>query len=251
MEITPNTIKGPQSLVSPNKASFILCARVKKLPYVFAPFEVINGNPSPSLVLDINRLRRAKDLLRSLPSVFTMYSNGKELQVDAVHKLISFTRPTFRGLIQYHLTNPNALDFQIDVIFEDLGNKYPPQYIVVSQEDDTKYVPSTLKVFPIMFHEGATMCVLDSVEKVLHTSVMDNETGLLGITETHEYKRLLTIQSIWPELNIEFHIKDNQVYVYSKLLAGKLPLPQAFIKLHRNFGGTDITMNVSHHIPSV
>ena len=242
-------IKGPQTLVSSDKSNFVLCSKVNRLPYIFAPFEVINNVPSPSLTLDITRAKRAKDLLKALPSVFTLYSNGRELQIDAVHKLISFTRPNFKGLIQYHLINSNSIEFQIDVIFEFTGMLYPPQYIVVSQDDDTTYIPSTFKIFPVMFYEGAMVCVIDSIEKVLHTSIMDSTTGLIGIAEPHERERVSTIQSIWPELIIETYVKDSKIHVFSKVLANKLPVKQGFIKLHRNFGGTDITLKLNHIIP--
>lgn len=243
-----NAIKGPQTLVSRDKSKFIVSSYLNKSQYVCAPFSVVNGENQPSLQLDINRVRRCRVLLKTLPSVFRMSSDGKIINLDVVHKLIDFRDDNKEGIIQYHMTDIEKLDYVVDAIFDKIPE--PEQvYIAVEEKDETKYIPNTLKVFPTTFLEGTALCIMDSVEKVLHTPILEPDTGLLGVTNPNEYKRIMTIQNTWPELSIEFMVREDRMHVYSRLLKDRFS-QKGYLKFHRNFGGTDISVNMTHIVPN-
>lgn len=234
---------GPQTLVSRDKNSFISCATLNRKIYVCAPFIVKDGENQPSMILDINRVRRCRVLLKTLPQIFRMTSDGKSIKLDVVHKLIDFKDDNKEGIIQYHIKNATNLDYSVDAIFE--KNEQEEVFLAVEENDETKYIPNTLKVFPSMLYEGSVVCIMDSVEKVLHMPLLEPGIGLFGVTNPNEYKRIMVIQNTWPELNIEFTVKDDKMYIYSKILKDKFNT-SGYMTLHRNFGGTDISIKMTH-----
>lgn len=237
-------IRGPQAIISGDKNCFVSCAFMKKSPHVMSFFNTVDGLPKPSIEVNINRLPRAQVFLKMLPSIFTMTSDGNKIAIDAVNKLIEFDEANIKGIICYHITDPIQLGFKIDAIFK--HEPKPEQiYMSVKASDETKMEPTTLKVFPAMYHDGGSMCIMDSIEKVLHTSLIDSKTGLLGHTDQEDIKRIMIIQQVWPELEITFTVDNDQMSIYSKQIANKFS-ESGFVKIHKNFGGTDISMRRTH-----
>ena len=236
-----------QILISKDKQKYILLAEQSGISTVVTNFEYNNGQMQPSLTLDINRIIRTQKLLKGLPSVFIMHADGKNIHIDAVSKILEFSVPNMSGLVQFKVENKETFQHEIITIFECIDEK--PQYIIIEDDDDdTKFQPSTLKVFPIMLNKSAMVCVVDAVEKILHCPVINPKTGFIGTTSNKDYSRLITFQNVWPELDLEFTIKDKKLHISSGLITETVksydyPIS---IKIHRNFGGSDLEIKVTH-----
>ena len=234
-----------QTLITKDKDYFIIVSNINSFNYVISPFNIENNICKPGLIVDINRYLRCQNLMKDIPDIFKMNSDGDKIYIDVISKVLNLNISNGSGFINY-----NILDniIHVNSIFI---KQIPTQIInfIVDINDEIKNIPKTLKVFSSIFYNGCILCAVDTIEKVLHTSILDNSTGLIGIAEPHERERISTIQSIWPELIIETYIKDSKIHMFSKVLANKLPIKQGFIKLHRNFGGTDITLRLNHIVP--
>lgn len=236
--------RGPQAIIANDKSNFILFTWLKEQPYIMTNFQNINGIAQPSLVLGTNRLHRAQLFLKLLPSVFSMMSDGKLLYMDVVNKLIQFQEPNISGIITYHLTDLDSLQFKVDSLFE----KQPiPEdlFLVVESSDETKMKPDTLKLFSSVFYKGGFLCLMNKIEKTLHTSLLDPTTGYLGSADPEQYKNVLITQQVWPELGLNFKIAGDELSVFSEQLKGKFNEP-GFLYLHRNFGLPEIKISKTH-----
>lgn len=230
-------IRGPFALVSPEKDRFIIWAAVKKIPYIVSFFDVNENGVQPSLSFDINRLFRAQKMLKRQPNLFVLKSDGKKLEIDAVHKLITIENPA-SGIIQYHITDQKTLSFEIDNVYRKIEEKSDITYIVVESSDQTIDIPENLQVLPLMCKNGFMISIADSVEKVLYLTI-NNSQGLIGFTEQHELRRITNIQKMWPELDLIFSVKDEQCSITSELLKNHIT-ENCVLRLHRNFGSNDI-----------
>lgn len=240
----------PLVLTDQTKDIFIISSILKNIPYVISPFCIQNGNQVNTLHLHISRSWRAQELLQSLPSVFQMYSDGQSITIDGVYKLLNFSNENSSGIVQYHINDPKTLNgVEIDAIYEKLETSLEPIYIVTRPEDEARYIPNKLKVFPVTFFKGFAVCIADQIEKILYITINDSKTGFIGETQTYENNRMMAIQSLWPELNIEIIMKDYKLFAYSKLLEKELvqySQNPMVIKCHKNFGGTDLKIEVTH-----
>ncbi len=236
-----------QTLISKDKLNFICLWEHNGLPKVITPFNAIQGQIQPSLILNINRIVRTQKLLRALPSVFIMHSDGRQIDIDAVSKIVSFGEQDISGIIQYQIDNKDSLDHSLIAVYETIKQDY--HYVVVPIEKE-EFQLDSLKVFPLMLQQGCIVCVADIVEKYFHCSLHDTKTGFIGSTIQSDVKRIDTFQSIWPELGLRFIIKDKRLEIYSDLLAEEFNHIEGeyFLKIHRNFGGSDLQLQLTHKL---
>ena len=133
-------------------------------------------------------------------------------------------------------------------IFEQIDEK--PQYVIIEEDDESEseFQPNTLKVFPIMLNKSAMVCVVDAVEKILHCPIINPKTGFIGTTTNKDYSRLITFQNVWPELDLEFTVKDRKLHVSSGLVVETVKNYDhpVYLRIHRNFGGSDLEIKVTH-----
>ncbi len=238
-------IRGHLSLVNRNKSRFIICGMFNKKPTIISFFNVIGRENQASLLLDNSRYHYAKKLLNALPSLFVLRSDGSYIEIDAVHKCIEFQEDNYKGIIQYELLDTSTLTTNIKSIFIENQNKEIPKYLSVKIEDDTKKIPKNLKIIPTIFESGFMITMVDMIEKILYLNIVN---GLIGITSTNEMPRLLQIQSLWPEIGLELTIKDDKLFINCPILSS-MAKDNCILKLHRNFGGTDICINnIATHI---
>lgn len=237
-----------QILISKDKSKYILLAEKDGVSNVVTNFEYENNEMKPSLTLDINRIIRTQKLLKALPSVFIMHADGRHIHIDAVSKILEFSVNDICGLVQFKIENKEVLQHQIMNIFESINKK--PQYVIIEEEDLVEFQPNTLKVFPVMLKKSAMVCVVDAIEKILHCPVLNPKTGFIGTTTNKDYSRLITFQNVWPELDIEFTVKNRKLHVSSGLIVESVKdydVP-VYLKIHRNFGGSDLEIKVTHQM---
>lgn len=236
-----------QTLISKDKLQFICLWERNGIPKVISFFQAIAGEIQPCLSLDINRIIRTQKLLRGLPSVFIMHSDGRQIDIDAISKIVSFGVQDIKGVIQYQIDNKETLDHTLQAVYEAIDEKY---HYVVMPIDKTEFQLETLKVFPLMLQQGCIVCVADAVEKYLHCPLHDTKTGFIGITDQEDTSRIDTFQNIWPELGLRFIIEDNKLHIYSDLLAEEFKDREGeyFVRIHRNFGGSDVQVQLTHQL---
>ncbi len=237
-----------QILISKDKSKYILLSEKNGISTVVTNFEYINHEMKSSLTLDINRIIRTQKLLKSLPSVFIMHADGNHIHIDAVSKILEFSISDISGLVQFKVENKEVLQHQIMNIFESIDQK--PQYVIIEEEELTEFQPNTLKVFPIMLQKTAMVCVVDAVEKILHCPVINPKTGFIGTTTNKDYSRLITFQNVWPELDLEFTVKHRKLHISSGLVIESIKDydKPVYLRIHRNFGGSDLEIKVTHQI---
>jgi hypothetical protein len=237
-----------QILISKDKRKYILLAEKNGVSTVVTNFEYANNEMKPSLTLDINRIIRTQKLLKSLPSVFIMHADGKHIHIDAVSKILEFSIPDISGLVQFKVENKEVLQHQIMNIFEGIDQK--PQYVIIEDEELSEFQPNTLKVFPIMLQKTAMVCVVDAIEKILHCPIINPKTGFIGTTTNKDYSRLITFQNVWPELDLEFTVKNRKLHVSSGLVVESVKDydTPVYLRIHRNFGGSDLEIKVTHQM---
>lgn len=238
-----------QILISRNKRKFILLNEKNNIPNISTTFSIKDWMVQPCLNLDINRIIRTQKLLKSLPSVFIMHSDGRHIEVDAISKIATFNYENIEGIIQYEIKNKETLEHEIKIAFEEI--KTTPQYLIVENENkETEFQPNTLKVFPIAFQNGCMICIIDAIEKVLHCPLYNTKTGFIGIANSSDYSKLAIFENIWPDLELQFNSKNKLIYIYSNIIKNEFDEieGQYYVKIHRNFGGSDLEFHLTHKV---
>ena len=230
-----------QTLITKDKDYFIIVSNINSFNYIISPFNIENNITKPGLIVDINRYLRCQTLMKDIPDIFKMNSDGDKIYIDVISKVLELNISNGSGFINY-----NILDniVHVNSIFI---KQIPNQIInfIVDINDETKNIPKTLKVFSSIFYNGCILCAVDTIEKVLHTSILDPDIGLLGKTHKSEYKNILTIMKIWPELNITFQIIKNDIELYSEEIK-RLNVKPGIISLHKNFGNNHINIEQNY-----
>jgi hypothetical protein len=237
-----------QILISRNKQNFILLNEREGIPNISTTFSIKDHVAQPCLILDINRIIRTQKLLKSLPSVFIMHSDGRHIEIDAISKMVTFNYENIEGIIQCEISNKETLEHEIKVVYEKI--KTSPQYLVIEEEEETDFQPNTLKVFPITFQKGCMICIIDAVEKVLHCPLYDTKTGFIGVANIGDYSKLATFENIWPDLKLQFNSRNKMIYIYSEVIKDEFVdiEGQYYMKIHRNFGGSDLEFHLTHKV---
>lgn len=240
-------IKSTQTLINKNKDNFIIVSQLNKIPHIVSFFKILNNQSFPGLTVDINRYIRCQNLMKTIPTIFKMRSDGDQIEIDVINKVFEFDHDKLSGILNYTILSEDPLIANINEIYEEIEELKTINFIV-HPSDEIKNIPKTLKTFPCPCYQGILLSISDTIEKVLHTSILEPNTGLLGITSEEEYKSAITICKMWPELNIKINIKDSNLEIYSDQL--KLPdhLVSGIVCLHRNFGNNNITINQTHKL---
>jgi len=237
-----------QCLVDPMKKHFIFCRSVKDGIKVFVPFKFINGRSEPVLVTPKNRRRRADNIISVAPIQITY--DGEQIYIDGITKTVNFKEDA-EGIIQYTYTNNTT---KIDSI---LYKTNLCKEVICLNENEKKenLVPFTLKIYPVMFEYGCLVSIIDPVEKVLHFPILNNKSGLIGISELNSSKDnnpsfINQIKRMWEELEFNFKVTNNKLEIYSNFVK-KYPdifKENSFLRIHRNFGSDDIVVENEYEL---
>lgn len=241
--------QNPIVLISRDKTKYIILEEKQQSIQVVSNFEIKDGMIQPSLSIDMNRILRTHSLLKFLPGLITMSSDGLTIDIDSICEIFKFKQDAdIVGVIQYHILNRNLKNIKNPIIFEEVFST--PMYKMCT--DETSFHSNSLKIFPILLDVGSIICIVDAVEKVLHCPIIDPTTGYVGVSHPTNYNKLLKLSSIWPELNFEYITKDKMIYGFSKILKeasmdenGVITNP-CIIKVHRNYGNDELEMKISH-----
>jgi len=228
----PNVIP-TQILICEDKSNFLFVTELDDILTTMTNLNISNNIIHPSLVLDVNRKYRIEKMKQLICDDLTINYKHNQIQLDPISSLLNGTpiEANFTGLIQFNKNNKINLFPEI---------KYNVQYHIVNIE--TTYHPSGFQIFPIMLDYGCIINMIDIVEKVLIFPVITNK--LIGHTKDTSYYNLHMLQKLWPELNFEFNIKNNEVSIYSDLKDIGINInSNGIFRLHRNFGSDDLKIH--------
>lgn len=241
-----------QVLISKDKNNYVLVHDRKGIITVISNFKYANNKMEPSLILDGNRLFRTQTMLRTLPAIFIMHTDGVQIFLDTVSKILEFNVPDLSGIVQFDVSKKDKFSHTMTNIFEKV--EVSPKYIIIDDEnenDTPKYQPTTLKILPVILEKSAMICIVDAVEKVLHCPIIHPESGFIGRTlNSIHIDRLLKFQTIWPDLDLELIVTNGMIYVSSKILIESITeyTNPIYLRIHRNFGGSDLEIRVTHKL---
>lgn len=242
-------------IISPNKDKYIFVLNKSKRFVVMANFKLNNGTALPSFKVPINRIGHTQNLLKVLPNGVILRSNGKEISIDIISKLITVQQDsTSNGYIQYQLADKNDLSKTVVIaVYQELKEQVS-QYMVYERypSDYVEVQPDALNISSIMLDQGSIICVTDAIEKILKIPIKNPKTGFVGCIQSQDLKLFNIYRKIWPELQLRSEMIDGKFHIFSKTFKYEL-IPEFqtgswYLNIHKNYGGTDIELTFTHEL---
>jgi len=247
-----NSDPSSQVIISPNKDQFIFVEERNDPFIVMTSFSIEQGHAHPCLKVPINRIIHSQAMLKMLPGGIVLHSDGKWITIDIISKVIEFDSTTLDGFIQFQLSNKSDLTVSHIAAAYQTVNYDIVQYVQFDDEY-TNLQPDTLNISSIMLDRGAIVNITDAVEKILLIPVKDTSTGFIGYIEKQDLKLFNIHKRLWPELRFKVVHEKQKIALYSNLFKYDLdPLDgEHYIKVHRNYGGSDIQLVATHKLLDV
>jgi hypothetical protein len=111
--------------------------------------------------------------------------------------------------------------------------------------------PTSLNISSITLNQGCILCITDAIEKVIKLP-MDLKTGYIGNIGYNELKMINIYKKLWPELQIKITKVANGFSVFAKIceqLSDEFNKDRtAYLNIHKNYGGRDIEITVTHQL---
>lgn len=241
-----------QTLIDKNKKNFIIVGQVQKQNYVISSFNIQNYISNPGLTVEINRYLRCQAIMKQIPAVFKMYSNGEYINIDVVKQAFKFSVPNLSGIIRYIIEEENNTFKQAisPIIYEETVESNTINFIVNRNSDNLSSIPKTLKIYPIIGINGFLLHISDSIEKVLHITINDPKNGKLFSVDQSEFRNLDIIKNIWSEFEFEYSPSNHNTHILelkSRQLQISEEISSGVLYIHKNFGNNHITINQTHN----
>ena len=235
-----------RTLIDASKENFIMIKREKNMKdVVFTTTKIEKGQVIP-MTLDTSRVIRAQKIMKIFPLITNITGKGGSIGVDVISKIMSFTpNDDFEGIIQYQYDRQR--NYYIMSIFDKIIQ--PQKDIFTYDGSESEYSFNILKVFSVVLNRGSMISINDGIEKVLHISLIEPTTGLIG--QAPDYNTIILklniIKNIWPEIGIMIIIKNDNVYIHSNLLKEQYKVEDpCFLQIRRNLKSKDISISVTH-----
>jgi len=215
-------------------------------------FTLHNGTALASIKVPINRIGHTQNLLKALPNGVILHSNGKEISIDIISKLIAVQPDaSLNGYIQYQLADKSDLSKTVVVaVYKELEEQVS-QYMVY-ERNSTEVQPDALNISSIMLDQGSLICITDAIEKILKIPIKDAKTGFIGCLQPQDLKLFNIYRKIWPELQMRSEKINGKFHIFSKTFEHEL-VPgfdegSWYVNIHKNYGGSDIEITFTHEL---
>lgn len=242
-------------IISPDKNKYIFALNKSKRFVVMANFILQEGVALASIKVPINRIGHTQNLLKALPNGVILHSDGKQISIDIISKLIAVQPDvSLNGYIQYQLSDKSDLSKTIVIaVYQELEEQVS-QYMVYehNQKKLAELQPDALNISSIMLDQGSLICITDAIEKILKIPIKNPKTGFVGCLQPQDLKLFNIYRKIWPELQMRSEKINGKFHIFSKTFEHELIQEfnngSWYANIHKNYGGSDIEITFTHKL---
>lgn len=242
-------------IISPDKSKYIFALNKSKRFVVMTNFTLDRGTALASIKVPINRIGHTQNLLKALPNGVILHSDGKQISIDIISKLIAVQPDaSLNGYIQYQLADKSDLSKTVVVaVYKELEEQVS-QYLVYNRnlKNTIEVQPDALNISSIMLDQGALICITDAIEKILKIPIKNSKTGFIGCLQPQDLKLFNIYRKIWPELQMRSEKINGKFHIFSKIFEYELIREfddgSWYVNVHKNYGGSDIEITFTHEL---